>query len=54
MRIHVEFGLGYRKISDRKAEINQKACAIVHRFDTDVETLDAIIDLNPKFLEVFE
>ncbi len=36
MRIHVEFDLGYRKIGDRKAEINQKARANVHRFDTAV------------------
>ena len=54
MRIHVEFDLGYRKIDDRKAEINQKARAIVHRFDTVVETLDASIGFNQEFLEVFE
>jgi hypothetical protein len=54
MRIHIEFGLGYRKMGDRRAEINQKTRAIVHRFDTAVETLEARIDFGQEFLEVFE
>jgi hypothetical protein len=41
-------------MGDRKTEINQKARAIVHRFDTAVETLEACIDFSQEFLEVFE
>ena len=54
MRIRIELGLGYRKTGDRKAETNQKTRATVHRVDTVVETLNASIDFDQKFLEVFE
>lgn len=54
MRIHVKFGRGYRKIDDCKTETNQKTRAIVHRFDTVVETLNASADFDREFLEVFE
>jgi hypothetical protein len=54
MRIHIESGLEYRKMGDRRTEINQKPRAIVHRFDTAVETLETRIDSSQEFLEVFE